>query len=296
MTTLPFSTLRDLLRYAVSRFTQAKLAYGQGSTCAYDEAVYLILHTLHLPLDTLEPFLDAQLLHSEIEAVLKIIERRIKERLPAAYLTGEAWLHGYRFYVDENVIVPRSHIGEPLLNHFEPWLDDPDAVENVLDLCTGSACLAILAADKFEQAQVDAVELSEKAIAVAKRNIAEYDLNQRINLYAGSLYDPLPATRQYDLIISNPPYVNDASMQALPPEFRHEPELAFAGGKDGMELVRPIIEGARTRLKPNGVLIVEIGHERAYLDAAFPDLNFTWLSTSGSENSVFLLHQADLLD
>ncbi len=296
MTTLPFSTPRDLLRYAVSRFTKAQLAYGQSNTCAYDEAVYLILHTLHLPLDMLEPFLDAQLLSSEIDAILNIVERRIKERMPAAYLTGEAWLHGYRFYVDENVIVPRSFIGEPLLSHFEPWIDDPDSVQAVLDLCTGSACLAILAADRFEQAQVDAVELSEKAFAIAQRNITEYDLNERITLYAGNLYDPLPAARQYDLIIANPPYVNEASMQALPREYQHEPELALAGGKDGMELVRPIIEGARTRLTPNGVLVVEIGHERAHLEAAFPDLNFTWLSTNASENSVFLLRQADLLN
>ncbi len=290
----PFLTVRDLLRYAVSRFNEAKLSFGHGSTNAYDEAAYLILHTLHLPLDMLAPFLDAHLLETEIAALLHVLERRVKERVPAAYITREAWLHGYQFYVDERVIVPRSLIGELLQERFAPWLDETQPVQAVLDLCTGSGCLAILAAETFSEAKVDAVDLSADALAVAQRNVATYKLNARLNLYEGDLYAPLPAQRRYDLIIANPPYVNEVSMHELPAEYQHEPRLALAGGDDGMDIVRRIVAGARQWLTPHGMLIIETGHERAYAEAAFSTLNLNWLTTSAGDDFVFMLNAADL--
>lgn len=291
--TTPFLTVRDLLRYAVSRFTQAQLAFGHGSANAYDEAAYLLLHTLHLPLDTLDPFLDARLLDSEIEAMLNVIERRAAERVPAAYITQEAWMHGRQFYVDERVIVPRSFIGELLDDGLQPYVADPDEVGAVLELCTGSGCLAILAADAFPNADVDAVDISADALEVAHLNVAGYDLEDRIALFEGDLFAPLPE-RRYDVIIANPPYVNSDSMQALPPEYRHEPELALAGGPDGMDIVRRIIGEARNWLTEEGVLVVEIGNERANVEAAFGGLDLVWLSTSGGDDSVFLIQASDL--
>ncbi|NRO97748.1 50S ribosomal protein L3 N(5)-glutamine methyltransferase [Paraburkholderia sp. NMBU_R16] len=291
--TTPFTTVRDLLRYAVSRFTAAGLAYGHGSDNAYDEAAYLILHTLHLPLDTLEPFLDARLLASEIEEVLAVIARRADERLPAAYITHEAWMHGRRFYVDERVIVPRSFIGELLEDGLQPYVADPDEVGAVLELCTGSASLAILAAHAFPNADVDAVDISGPALEVAALNVTEYGLEDRIALFEGDLFAPLPE-RRYDVIIANPPYVNSASMAKLPAEYRHEPALALAGGDDGMDIVRRIVGEARNWLTEEGVLIVEIGNERAHVEAAFGGLDLVWLPTSAGEDSVFLLSANDL--
>ena len=291
--TTPFSTVRDLLRYAVSRFTQAQLAFGHGSANAYDEAVYLILHTLHLPLDTLEPFLDARLLDTEIDTVLKVIERRATERVPAAYITGEAWMHGRRFYVDERVIVPRSFIGELLEDGLQPYVADPDEVGAVLELCTGSGCLAILAAHAFPNADVDAVDISPQALEVASINIADYGLEDHVALFEGDLFAPL-AERRYDVIIANPPYVNSASMQALPAEYQHEPQLALAGGEDGMDIVRKIIAEARNWLTEDGLLVVEIGNERANVEAALGGLDLVWLSTSGGDDSVFLIQASDL--
>ena len=288
MTPNHFSTIRDLLRYAVTRFNGAKLFFGHGSSNALDEAAYLILHTLKLPLDQLEPFLDARLLPDEIDAVLGVIEKRSVDRVPASYITQEAWLGTYRFYVDERVIVPRSFIAELIPEQFSPWLQLGDKVERILDLCTGSACLPILMADAFPNAQIDAVDISPHALAVARRNVDDYALQDRIALIESDLYSRLPQ-RQYDLIISNPPYVNADSMDKLPQEYRHEPSLALAGGDDGMDLVRKIVAGAKQRLTPNGVLIVEIGNERANAEAAFPDLELTWISTSAGDDMVFLL-------
>lgn len=291
--TTPFTTVRDLLRYAVSRFNAAGLAFGHGSANAYDEAAYLILHTLHLPIDTLEPFLDARLLPSEIDEVLGIITRRADERLPAAYLTHEAWMHGCRFYVDERVIVPRSFIGELLDDGLQPYVADPDEVSAVLELCTGSGCLAILAAHAFPNADVDAVDISADALEVARINVAEYGLDERIALFEGDLFAPL-AQRRYDVIIVNPPYVNSTSMAALPAEYRHEPALALAGGEDGMDVVRRIIDEARGWLTDEGVLVVEIGNERTNVEAAIGGLDLVWLSTSAGEDSVFLIQAGDL--
>ncbi|AKZ63223.1 SAM-dependent methyltransferase [Herbaspirillum hiltneri N3] len=288
MTPNNFATVRDILRYAITSFNTEKLFFGHGTNNAFDEAAYLILHTLKLPLDQLEPFLDARLLQGEIDNLLRVIMRRTEDRVPAAYITNEAWLGGYRFFVDERVIVPRSFIAELIPEHFSPWVQDPAQVENILDLCTGSGCLPILMADAFPQARVEAVDISPEALQVARRNVDDYDLGDRINLVESDLYAKLPA-RKYDLIISNPPYVNSDSMSKLPQEYLQEPQIALAGGKDGMDLVRKIVKGAAQRLTPNGVLIVEIGNERAYAEAAFPDLELTWVTTSAGDDMVFLL-------
>jgi ribosomal protein L3 glutamine methyltransferase len=293
MNPTPFQTPRDLLRYAVSRFTAAKLFFGHGSAEAFDEAVYLILHTLKLPLDRLEPFLDARLLPDEVTQVLSVIERRAVDRVPAAYLTNEAWLGTYPFYVDERVLVPRSFIAELIPEFFSPWIADPDAVQNVLELCTGSGCLAIMMADAFSNSVVDAVDISTDALAVAEINIREYKLDGRVNPIASDLYQNVPF-KKYDLIVSNPPYVNSASMAELPPEYLVEPQIALAGGEDGMDLVRLIVAGAAERLTPDGILIVEIGNERDYAEAAFGHLGLTWLTTSAGDEAVFLL-RADQL-
>jgi ribosomal protein L3 glutamine methyltransferase len=284
----PFQTLRDLLRHAVTRFNTEQLYFGHGSDNAFDEAAYLLLHTLKLPLDRLDPFLDARLTEPEINTLISLIERRAKDRVPVAYLTNEALLGDYRFYVDERVIVPRSFIAELIPDQFQPWVSNPDEINNVLDLCTGSGCLAIMLADAFPNAMVDAVDISGDALVVAKRNIANYELQDRISLFESNLYDKLPP-KQYDLIITNPPYVNSASMAKLPAEYRAEPQIALAGGDDGMDLVRRIVAGAKNRLTENGVLIIEIGNEFAFAEAAFADLELTWLSTSAGDEAVFLL-------
>lgn len=287
-------TLRDLLRHAVSQFNASQLTFGHGSDNAWDEAVYLLLHTLHLPLDTLEPFLDARVLPAERQQFLQIIERRCRERLPAAYLTGEAWLQGYRFFVDERVIVPRSPISELLAQQLTPWISDPDDVLSALDLCTGSGCLAILMAMAFENTQVDAVDISADALEIAEKNIASYQLEGRITTHRSDLFKQLPET-EYDLIVCNPPYVNAQSMAQLPPEYRHEPDLALAGGPDGMALVADILANAPDYMAPEGVLVLEIGHEYENFLAAFPDLDPVWLSTEHAEDQILLLTREQLL-
>jgi len=288
MTNTTFSTPRDLLRYAITRFNSARLFFGHGSAEAFDEAAYLILHTLKLPLDRLDPFLDARLLPDEVIQVMEVIERRVTERVPAAYITKEAWLGDYHFYVDERVLVPRSFIAELIPQTFSPWVQDPESVENVLELCTGSGCLAIMMADAFPNAVIDAVDISKDALAVAEHNIREYKLEGRVNPIESDLYEHVPFKR-YDLIVTNPPYVNSISMGKLPPEYLREPQIALAGGEDGMDLVRKIVEGAAERLTPEGILVVEIGNERDYAEAAFVHLGLTWLSTSAGDDAVFLL-------
>lgn len=286
-------TVRDCLRFAVSRFNEARLFFGHGSDNAYDEAAYLILATLHLPLDRLEPFLDASLTHGELAEVVAVIRRRVRERVPAAYLTGEAWLAGHRFTVDERVIVPRSFLAELLSEQLAPWVEDADAVANVLDLCTGSGCLAILAALAFPNAQVDAADLSKDALAVAAQNVADYGMADRIDLVVSDLFAAL-AGRSYDLIVSNPPYVNAASVATLPPEYQAEPALALGSGEDGLDATRRILAAAKAHLNPGGVLVVEIGHNRDALEAAYPTLPFVWLDTAGGDPFVFLLRREDL--
>ncbi len=288
MTTSLLTTPRDLLRYAVTRFNKAKLFFGHGSAEAFDEAAYLILHTLGLPLDKLDPFLDARLLPDEVLQVLAVIERRATERVPAAYITNQAWLGSYAFYVDERVLVPRSFIAELIPQQFSPWVEDPYAVENILELCTGSGCLAIMMADCFPNAVVDAIDISTDAIAVAERNVRDYQLDGRVNPIISDLYANVPF-KKYDMIITNPPYVNADSMSKLPPEYLREPQIALAGGDDGMDLVRKIVAGAAERLTPNGILMVEIGNEAEYAEAAFGHLGLTWLTTSAGDDMVFLL-------
>jgi len=287
-------TLRDLLRYAVSRFHAAGLSFGHGTDNAWDEAVYLLLHTLSLPPENLEPFLDARVLGDERQRFLHILTQRCDERVPAAYLTGEAWLQGQRFLVDRRVIIPRSPIAELLAESLQPWVADPSDIGRVLDLCTGSGCLAILAAQAFPQAQVDAVDLSPDALEVAARNIDLHSLRGRLRAIQSDLLEALPAKEQYDLILCNPPYVNQASMDALPPEYLHEPRLALAGGGDGMDLVRRILRDAPARMAPGGLLVLEIGHEYDHFTAAFPHLEPVWLSTAATDDQILLLTREQL--
>ncbi len=286
-------TLRDWLRWGTSRFNEAQLCFGHGTENAYDEAAWLILHALHLPPDRLEPFMDARLAHGERLAVLDLLQQRMTRRIPAAYLTKEAWLGDFRFYVDERVIVPRSYFAELLAEGFAPWIDEPEAVEDVLDLCTGSGCLAILMAHAFPNAEVDAVDISVDALAVARRNVDDYGLGEQVRLVASDVFNGLD-DRRYDLIISNPPYVTTASMADLPPEYRHEPALALGAGADGLDVVRRILADAGSHLKPGGLLAVEVGHNRDLVEAAFPDLPMMWIDTPSSENKLFLIHAEDL--
>ncbi len=294
LATQDLHTVRDYVRFAVSRFYQAELFFGHGSNDAYDEAVYLVLHTLHLPLDRLEPFMDARLSSSERSEVLSIIQRRVVERIPAAYLTHEAFLGEYSFYVDERVIVPRSFIAELLRTQLSPWITDASSVGNVLDMCTGSGCLAILAAHEFPNAQVDAVDLSPDALHVAAHNITDYELQDRVQLIQSDLFSQLVG-RRYDLIISNPPYVDAPSVAALPQEYLHEPELSLGSGEDGLDATRLILKNAAQHLTPNGILIVEIGHNRDLLEAEYPKLPFTWLDVTAGDQFVFMLHRNDLI-
>jgi len=281
-------TFRDLLRFSVSRLNEAGLFFGHGSSNAYDEAAYLILHTLHLPPDQMETFLDARLTNMEISQVLGIVKRRALEKIPAAYLTHEAWLGDFSFYVDKRVLIPRSFIAELLREQLSPWVSDPSSVHSVLDLCTGSGCLAILLAHAFENATIDATDISDEALEVANKNVEDYDLNPRVHLLQSDLFGALEG-RLYDLIISNPPYVNAESMASLPEEYRHEPRNALASGNDGLEATKEILKRAADYLTNEGMLIVEIGHNRAALEESFPQTPFTWLETSAGDGFVFML-------
>jgi len=287
-------TLRDWLRYAVSRFEQAGIFCGHGALNSYDEAVWLILSALHLPHDTLENFLDAVLTEAERSNLAHLIERRVTERIPTAYLVREAWLGDFKFYVDERVIVPRSFIAELLHEQLAPWVENPEEVTAVADICTGSGCLAILAAHAFPNAEVDAVDISDDALAVAHRNIADYGLEDRVQAVMSDMLSGLQGKR-YEVIMSNPPYVNAPSMQTLPLEYRREPQLALASGDDGLEHVRVLLKEAPNHLYPSGLLVVEIGHNRNALEAAFPKLPFTWLEVSAGDQFVFLLNREQML-
>ena len=286
-------TLRDWLRYAVSRFGEAGLAFGHGTTNAYDEAAYLLLHSLHLPVDRLEPFLDARLTQAERAQVAQLLQRRIDQRVPAAYLTHEAWLGEFRFYVDERVLIPRSFIAELLPDGLAPYVDVAQTT-TALDLGTGSGCLAILLAHACPGADVDAVDISTDALTVAQRNVSDYGLADRINLIRSDLFSNLSG-KAYDLIISNPPYVTAVAMADLPPEHRHEPALALAGGEDGLDAVRTILSSAAGFLNHGGSLVVEVGHSRTAIEIAYPRVPFVWLETETSPDSVFLLKRDELV-
>lgn len=291
-------TLRDYLRYAVSRFEAAGLVYGHGATDALDEAAFIVLEGLRLPIDRLEPFLDARLLPHERERLAGLIDARVATRKPAPYLLNKAYIRGVPFYVDERVIVPRSFIGELLFTDLFAGgdgglVEDPAAIESALDLCTGSGALAILAARVFPYAQIDAVELSPDAAAVARRNIDESGLAERIELLRGDLFAPLKG-RRYDLIITNPPYVDAEGMASLPDEYAHEPAMALAAGEDGLDIVKRILAEAREHLTDQGGMICEIGRCRPALEDAFPELPFLWLDTEESEGEVFFIRAQDL--
>ncbi len=275
------------------RFECAGLFYGHGTHNAYDEAAWLMLHALSAPIDALESQLDRVPAPKHAQRFEQLVAQRIEKRIPASYLIHEAWLGEHRFHVDERVIVPRSFIAELLAEEFAPWVVDADKVSAVLDMCTGSGCLAILAALTFPNAKVNAVDLSDDALAVAQRNIADYDLQDRVKLVRSDLFRGLPR-KQYDLIISNPPYVDATSMKTLPDEYRHEPAMALASGRDGLDATRTILREAKHYLADNGLLVVEIGHNRAQLERAFPHLPFTWLEVSAGDEYVFLLERNQL--
>lgn len=287
------STVRDVFRYLVSQFNAAQLFYGHGNDNAFDEAAYLVLHSLNLPFDALDTFYDAKLLPEEIDSILTLAYERINTRKPLAYLTNEAFQGEFEFYVDERVIVPRSFIYELLGEPLTPWIEYPELVHNALDLCTGSGCLAIQLAHHYPAAQVDAVDLSLDALEVASINVERYGLEERVQLIHTDLFEGLDQT--YDLIISNPPYVDAESVDALPDEYLHEPEMALGSGEDGLDATRLILLQAAKYLNPRGVLLVEIGHNRDALEAAYPELPFMWMETSGGDGFVFLLTREQLL-
>jgi ribosomal protein L3 glutamine methyltransferase len=292
-------TLLDFVRYGVSRFNEANLAFAHGTTDPVAEAAFLVCEALHLHPDQFESFATARITAAEAKLVLDLIHRRVTTRKPAAYLVNKIYMRGLPFYVDERVIVPRSFIGELLDSHFAgddaegASLMNPANVESVLDLCTGSGCLAILAARHFPCATVDAVDISKDALAVAARNVGEHGLEDRITLHRGDLFAPL-AGKRYDLIITNPPYVDAEGMAALPPECRAEPKLAFDGGADGLDIVRRILDEAGAHLTPDGGLLCEIGRGRDNVDDAYPELPLLWLDTEDSEAEVFFATAADL--
>lgn len=287
------NTLGDCVEYAEQAFIAADLYFGHGSLDAFDEAVYLVLHTLQLPLDELDGVWERRVNRAERDQITGMINRRVSERIPAAYLTHEAWLGPHRFYVDERVIVPRSFIAELLRDELAPWVDDAATVARVLDLCTGSACLAIVAALTFPNATVDAVDLSDDALEVAKINITDYALAGRITVMHSDLFSRL-AGRKYNLILTNPPYVTAASMRALPDEYRREPAMALASGEDGLDHVRAILRDAPAHLTEHGLLVVEVGFNRDAVEAAFPQLALTWLETSAGDGVVFLITREEL--
>jgi ribosomal protein L3 glutamine methyltransferase len=297
-------TLLDFVRYAVSRFVEAKLVFAHGTTDPVAEAAFLVCETLHLHPDQFENFATARVTAVEAKQILDVIARRVSTRKPAAYLVNKIYMRGLPFYVDERTIVPRSFIGELLDQHFGgqqnpgdedggALIDDPSSVESVLDLCTGSGCLAILASRNFPNAQIDAVDISKDALDVAARNVSDYGLDGRLTLHRGDLFKPLGGKR-YDLIISNPPYVDAEGMAALPRECRTEPKIAFDGGADGLDIVRIILNEAGRHLTPQGGLLCEVGRGRGPVEDAFPQLPLLWLDTEDSDGEVFWIAAADL--
>jgi ribosomal protein L3 glutamine methyltransferase len=285
--------LRELLGHAVERFEHAGVDYGHGTTNAVDEAAWLILRALDLPPHDLNSHLDDRVDAAHRKKALDLVERRVRTRKPAAYLLREAWLGPHRFYVDERVIVPRSYIAELFRKWSRLRILPSSRIRTVLDLCTGSGCLAILAKLTFPAAKVDAADLSPDALAVARRNIADYGLEADIRLVESDLFSALGA-RRYDLIVSNPPYVNAAAMRRLPPEYRKEPRIALASGADGLDHTRAILAQAKRHLEPGGALVVEIGHNRKALEKNFPGVAFGWPPTSAGRNSVFTLSREAL--
>ena len=287
-------TVRDWLRFSVSRFEESDIFFGHGTDNSYDEAVWLIMSALHLPMDTLENFVDARITEQERQHLAHLIDRRISEHTPTAYLVNEAWLQGFKFYVDERVIVPRSFIAELLVSDLSPWIEYPEMIESAADVCTGSGCLGILLANSFANAAIDVIDISEDAIAVANINITNYALQAQITAIKSDMFTALQG-KTYDLIISNPPYVDAPSMANLPAEYQREPQLALGSGHDGLDHTHTILREAGKHLNDDGLLIVEIGHNREALLAAYPEVQFVWLEVSSGDEFVFLLSKNQLL-
>ncbi|MES2012130.1 MAG: 50S ribosomal protein L3 N(5)-glutamine methyltransferase [Pseudomonadota bacterium] len=287
-------TIRDWLRYTVSQFEASDIFYGHGTDNSYDEAVWLIMSALHLPHETLNNFLDARILKTERIKLASLTEQRITQHTPTAYLLKEAWLQGFKFYVDERVLIPRSFIAELLSNDLSPWIEFPEMVESAADICTGSGCLGVLLANSFPNAAIDVIDISQDAIDVANINIQNYGLESQITAIKSDMFGAL-AGKKYNLIISNPPYVDAPSMDALPAEYRNEPQLALGSGTDGLEHTHTILREAANYLNDGGILIVEIGHNRDALLDAYPGIAFTWLEVSSGNQFVFLLTKSQLL-
>lgn len=287
-------TIRDWLRFTVSHFEEAEIFFGHGTDNSYDEAVWLIMSALHLPLDTVENFLDARITELERKHLKSLIERRIIERTPTAYLLKEAWLQGFKFYVDERVIVPRSFIAELLQSNLNPWIEFPEMIESAADICTGSGCLGILLANSFPNATIDVVDISHDAIEVANINITNYCMEEQITAIESDMFTALKG-KTYDLIISNPPYVDAPSMAYLPLEYQREPQIALGSGYDGLDHTHKILREAANHLNDDGLLVVEIGHNRNSLLEAYPEVQFVWLEVSSGDEFVFLLSKQQLL-
>ena len=291
-------TIRDWIRLAVSRFEASDVFYGHGTDNAYDEAVWLIMSALHLPMDTLDNFLDARLTTTERTKLASFIEQRITKHTPTAYLVKEAWLQGLKFYVDERVLIPRSFIAELLNTDLSPWIEFPEMVESAADICTGSGCLGVLLASVFPNAAIDVIDISQDAIDVANINIANYGLADQITAIKSDMFNALRdennVCKKYDVIISNPPYVDAPSMAALPAEYQNEPQLALGSGLAGLDHTHTILREAANYLSDDGILIVEIGHNREALEAAYPNIVFTWLEVSSGNEFVFLLTKSQL--
>ena len=286
-------TVRDFVRYAITKFESENIYYGHGTTNATDEAWWLVLGYLKLPVTERETFLNAELTKEEQEQLSTLIERRLKEKKPVAYLLNEAYLGGFKFYVNENVLIPRSPIAELIEKHFAPWLPEDEEYMNILDMCTGSGCLAILCAHYFPNATVDAVDISELALDVAQINVNAYELESRVNLFKSDLFEALPH-KQYQVIISNPPYVDAQDIRAMPAEYNHEPILGLEAGVDGLDIVRRILSNAGKHLLPGGLLFLEVGNSADALEEAYPNLPFTWIDFEHGGDGVFVLQQQDL--
>jgi len=291
--TTELQTIRDWLRYAVSQFEASDIFYGHGTDNAYDEAVWLIMSALHLPMDTLNNFLDARLTASERSKLASFIDQRITQHTPTAYLLKEAWLQGLKFYVDERVLIPRSFIAELLNTDLSPWVEFPEMIESAADICTGSGCLGVLLASVFPNAAVDVIDISQDAIDVANINIANYGLDAQVTAIKSDMFSALTG-KKYDIIISNPPYVDAPSMAALPAEYQNEPQLALGSGIAGLDHTHTILREAANYLNDDGILIVEIGHNRDALEAAYPNIIFNWLEVSSGTEFVFLLTKSQL--